>query len=147
MAEFLIVVVNLLSFFAGIVCILAWYQASIPINRIAPSVVTRVPLVIGVIVLATMIAQGRFSRPGPWDELSVFVAATAAASFGMCFLYGWLRKGTLDRNLAGTREGSFSPIMYAWSVGLIVMLVVTGVNMAFWHRALPIWIEISGHAA
>lgn len=147
MGEFLVVVVNLLSFFAGIVCIVSWYQASIPINRIAPSVVRRVPLVIGVCVVATMMAQGRFTRPGPWDEVLVFVAATAAASFGMCFLYGWLRKGTLDRNESSTREGSFSPIMYAWSVGLIVMLVATGVNAAMWGKTLPFWIEISGHHA
>jgi hypothetical protein len=147
MAEFLVVVVNLLSFFAAVVCVLAWYQASIPIHRLAPSVVTRVPLVIGAFVLVTMLARGSVTRPGPWDELLVFAAATAAASFCMCFLYGWLRKGTLDRNQAGTREGSFGPIMIARSVGLIVMLVVTGVNMAVWQRALPFWIEITGHAA
>ena len=142
--EFVLVAVNLISFFAGILCIVAWYQAAIPIYRQAPAVVTRIPLTIAALVVIAGMLQGWFTQPGIVEELLSFVATTAVASFALCFLYGWLRKGSLDQAEAKTREGSFSPILYAWGIALVVVLVVTGVNSAVWEITTPFYIHVPG---
>jgi hypothetical protein len=137
-AEFLMALANMVSFFAAVLCVAAWYNAIVAIYREAPLVVTRLPVALGLLAVIAGKAQGWIPGPGPAWVVVTFAGTALAASFVLCFFYGWVRRAHLDH----VERARFSPVMYAWTAGLLLQLAVTALNGAQWGVARPFYIHV-----
>jgi hypothetical protein len=132
---------NIVSLFAGVLCLVAWYNSLAPIYKEAPLVVTRLPVAVGLVAVIARETRGWLPGWGVGGDVVLFAGTALATSFTLCFLYGWGRRGHLDE-VERTRYGSFSPVMYAWTVGLTILLGVTALNAAVWNVTRPFYIHV-----
>lgn len=138
--EIVFTFLNMASLFAGVLCLAAFYNASLTIVEHAPKLVVRVPAILALFLIAYAARHDWF-----WGANAVTLSASVigmllagfvGSSFTLCFLYGWARRSFLDRS-ASVKAGAFSPVMYAWTGALLFMLLVTGMNGAVHGTALP----------
>jgi hypothetical protein len=143
--ELLITFANITSLFAGILCIAAFYNASVTIFDHTPKLVITVPWVLALLLVAYAGREGWF----PEDNIVVLSASVigvllggwAAFCFVLSFLYGWVCRSFLD-GAVPEKAGRFSPVMYAWTAGILVMLLVTALNNAVHGKTLPFYIPV-----
>lgn len=136
---------NMASLFAGVLCIVAYYNASLTIYDYAPKLVTRVPWILALLLVAYAGREGWYPADNAVtlssSVIGLLLGGFVGFSFVLCFLYGWARRGFLDRSVP-ERQGRFSPVMYAWTGGLLFMLAITGLNSSIHGVNSPFWVSM-----
>lgn len=143
--EILVTFLNLASLFAAVLCIVAYYNASLTIFEHAPKLVTRVPWILALFLVLYLARKSWYPEDNvvvlSASVIGVLLGGFVAFSAALCFLYGWARLSYLNRSVPA-KAGRFSPVMFAWTGGLVFMLLVTGLNASVYGKAVPFWVAI-----